>query len=202
MDGSNLDLFKQFLFEAPGDDPPPDLGEEPQSQDLNNGAPPELNDDSGDGDMDSPPELGGDDMMMGGDDGAPPELGDDTGFGDDEGSGAEQDPNQNMEVDEKISAIMNANLYQRFLSLLGDVTNQISAIKDNSDIIYSLAPDSSKTVSSLKKLEENINLYLNNYFATENYSKNLLFFNKCLNLLKLLNDAFDKNIQKGIRTSE
>ena len=66
-------------------------------------------------------------------------------------------------------------------------------------MIYALSPEAPDIIGSLKKLDENIRLYLDNIFVNENYSRNLLFFDKCLNLLKLLNDAFDGSIQKGIK---
>jgi len=117
--------------------------------------------------------------------------------------GAEENPDdklKNLGLDEKISAIMNMNLYQRYLSLLNTIGGQLTMIKNNSDILHTLSADSLDIVESLKKLDENIRLYLKNSFLNENYSKNLLFFNKCLNLLKLLNDVFDSNVKKGIKT--
>ena len=106
---------------------------------------------------------------------------------------------QDLHLDDKVSAIMNMNLYQRYLSLLTTIKTQLTMIRDNNDILRTLSPDSLNIVDSLKKLEENINLYIKNNFTHENYSKNLLFFNKCLNLLKLLNDVFDKDINSGIK---
>lgn len=197
-------IFERFLFEAPGDDPPPD----------DTSAAPDVDSSPSDipADDDAPPDIGGDDDLgsddVGGDDEAPPDLGgeDDAGFGEDDSGygdkvGGEEDQNnpQNLELDEKISAIMNMNLYQRYLALLNNISNQIVMIKDNNDILYILSADSLDIESSLKKLDENIHLYLKNNFMNENYSKNLLFFNKCLNLLKLLNDTFNSKIQKGIK---
>ena len=205
-------IFEQFLYEAPGDDPPdvaaadnnsggdtttdspPDMPEEAPPED--NG-PPDMEDDfSGDnfGD-DSPPEMGGDEG-----------LGDDMGFddeGSDEGDESENsENNNNLELDEKISSILNMNLYQRFLTLLNTIGSQLTMIKNNSDILFTLSKDSLSIIEKLKKLDENIRLYLKNSFLHENYSKNLLFFNKCLNLLKLLNDIFDKEVRKGIKGTE
>jgi len=189
-----LSLFERVIYEAPGD-PPPDIpAEEPTSDappDTGGGDPPDLPAASG-GDP------GGD--MSGSD---PPELGED--FGDEEGFGdigSEEEVPEDLGLDEKISAIMNQNLYQRFLSLLNSVGNQLSMIKNNNDVLFTISNDSLDIVSSLKKLDENIRAYLANYFLNENYSKNLLFFNKCLNLLKLLNDIFGKNIQKGMKAME
>lgn len=193
-------LFERFLFEAPGDDPP-----DAQMADT---GPPEMPDDAADAasppDM---PDLGGDETG-GGDDGGPPDLGGDNDFGgfggeedgaaDDGGEGGE-DPNS-LELDEKISAIMNMQLYQRYLSLLNTITGQLTTVKNNSDVLYSISPDSLDIIEQLKKLDENVRLYIKNSFLHENYSKNLLFFNKCLNLLQLLNVEFDKVIQKGIKS--
>lgn len=119
----------------------------------------------------------------------------------DDGDVDEQDGSNtdaDLGIDDKVSAIMNMNLYQRFISLLTSIGTQITSIKNNSDVLYTLSKDSVDIVQSLKNLDENIRLYLKNTFINENYSKNLLFFNKCLNLLKLLNDIFDKNVRKGI----
>ena len=195
-------IFERFLFEAPGSDPPPDI-EQNNAPDNTESGPPDIPDDASDDN--GPPDLPDD---ISDDNGAPPDLGDDNDTGDDfgtddgledmEGNENPNDPN-NLELDEKISAIMNMNLYQRYLSLLNNISNQIIMIKDNTDILYTLSPDSLEIESSLKKLDENVHLYLTNNFMNENYSKNLLFFNKCLNLLKLLNDTFNEKIQKGIK---
>lgn len=174
-----LDLYKQVMMEAPAD-PPPDLPEDTTPDD-----PPDLpEDDMGD----FAPDAGMD--MMGGDPG---------GFGMDPNDPNQMQQGQEMELDEKISTIMNMNLYQKFLTLLNNIGNQLNVIKSNSDVLYTLSSESLEIVGSLKKLDENIHLYLSNYFQLENYSKNLLFYHKCLNLLKLLNDIFEKEIKKGIR---
>lgn len=190
-------IFEKFLFEAPGDDVPPDMVDAPP--DVPEGA-----------ENDGPPDMPTDDI--GGDDGmslddGPPDMPDEFGgdeFGTDDmsadGSENPDDQLQNLGLDEKISAIMNMNLYQRYLSLLNTIGGQLTMLKNNSDILHSLSADSTEIIESLKKLDENIRLYLKNSFLNENYSKNLLFFNKCLNLLKLLNDVFDSNVKKGIRT--
>lgn len=95
---------------------------------------------------------------------------------------------------------MNMQLYQRYLSLLNTITGQLTTVKNNSDVLYGISPDSLDIIEQLKKLDENVRLYIKNSFLHENYSKNLLFFNKCLNLLQLLNVEFDKVIQKGIKS--
>ena len=203
-----LSIFEQFLYEAPGDDPPPDTA--PAEEDTG-GAPPDIPDEAPSEDND-PPDMGDD---FGGDDtndDSPPEMGDegDDGFGDDMGFGDDSEDNtdqegndgSNLELDEKISSILNMNLYQRYLTLLNTIGSQLTMIKNNSDILFTLSKDSLSIVEKLKKLDENIRLYLKNSFLHENYSKNLLFFNKCLNLLKLLNDVFDKDVRKGIKGTE
>lgn len=200
-------LFEQFLYEAPGDDPPdvaPDMSSDaetppdmPEETPDTDDSPPDMGDDFG-GDMgdDAPPDMGSDDDGGFGDEG-------DDGFGDNSGAddSGENDSN-NLELDEKISSIMNMNLYQRYLTLLNTIGSQLTMIKNNSDILFTLSSDSLSIVEKLKKLDENIRLYLKNSFLHENYSKNLLFFNKCLNLLKLLNDIFDKDVRKGIKGTE
>lgn len=195
-----MNMFERFLYEAPGDDPPDTSPPTESPPDVPDN-PPEI--DQGDN-LEDPPEIDlGDDNDGGGFGDSPPDM--DDSFGTDDGSMNNEtndtgDENQNKDIglDEKISAIMNMNLYQKFLSLLNTIAGQQTMLKNNSDILYSLSPESLDTIDSLKKLDENIRLYLKNYFLNENYSKNLLFFNKCLNLLKLLNDVLDKNVRKGI----
>lgn len=193
-----LSMFEKFLYEAPGDDPPdapqadspPDVPAEAPAD----SGPPDIPDDAGaDVADDGPP-----DMPPDGEDG----FGDEGGFGDEETSdGGEGNENpEDLGLDDKVSAIMNMNLYQRFLSLMNTIGAQLTMLRNNGDVLYTLSSNSLDTVESLKKLDENIRLYLKNTFLNENYSKNLLFFNKCLNLLKLLNDVFDKNIKKGINS--
>lgn len=197
--GSEENIFKQFLFEAPEDEVPPDMvntGPPDIPEGAENDAPPDL-----------PDNMGEDNIDSGTADDAPPDMPDD--FGDD--AFGEEDPNAtgeenlddklaNLGLDDKISAIMNMNLYQRYLALLNTIGGQLTMIKNNSDILYTVSSNSIEIIDSLKKLDENIRLYLKNFFINENYSKNLLFFNKCLNLLKLLNDVFDNEIKKGIKT--
>lgn len=178
--------------------PPPDVPE-----DNGGGMAPDDMPDMGDGAGD-PPDFGGDDTSMDdGGDGSPPDFGDDEGgFGDEEGATDEEggeDQKEPMDLDDKVSAIMNANLYTRFLTMLTNIEAQMSQMKSNADIVYTLSPDASDMYNKYKQLDDNIRLYLNNSFIDENYSKNLLFFNKCLNLLKLLNDSFSSYVNKGIR---
>lgn len=193
-----LSLFERYLFTEAPDETPPDVAatSDPGPPDIPDGAE----------DQGGPPDLPGDDM--GSDDGGPPDIGggDDDSFGggfeDGDTGGAEDSTNEELELDDKVSAIMNMNLYQRYLTLLNTIGSQLTMIKNNSDILYTISTDSLDIIESLKKLDENIRLYLSNYFLHENYSKNLLFFNKCLNLLKLLNDLFDGSVQKGIKSME
>ena len=200
---NDLDFFTQFLYEAPGDDPPPDAGDN-MSTEVEDPSPPDMaSEDMG---FDSPPDIGGDDMGMadmgGGFDDSPPDMGEE-GFASEEGDGqTAEDPNEAMQLDDKVSAIMNQRLYQKYLSLINRISNEISQIKNNNDILYSISPDSLDIIESLNKLDENIHLYLKNNFMNEDYSKNLLFFNKCINLWPLLNKVFDKKIKSGIRNSE
>ena len=181
-----MTLFEQIIYEAPGDEAPPDMPAE-------DAAPPS-----------PPPDMTDEGSDMGDDAGvSPPDMADDFGDPGDDAGGGFGDPSQEgeeeLELDEKISAIMNQQLYRRFSKLLNDIAAQVVSIKNNSDMIYTLSTESLSIVGELKKLEENIRFYLTDNFLEENYSKNLLFFNKCLNLLKLLNERFDKEIQKGIR---
>ena len=191
-------IFKRFLFEAPEDDIPPDMVDTPPEvpDGAENDEPPDIPDSpSDDSSMDTSPST----------DDAPPDIPDEFGeddFGEEDNT-SEENPNlNNLGLDDKVSAIMNMNLYQRYLTLLNNIGGQLNMIKNNNDILYTISNDSLDIVDSLKKLDENIRLYLKNSFINENYSKNLLFFNKCLNLLKLLNDVFDSDIKKGLKEIE
>ena len=196
MDEKERSMFDRIFMEAPGD-PPPDVSAEDT-------APP----DTGAGDEplamegntpDTPPE---DIADAGGD---PPDL-DEEDFGGDEPLSdqpdEEPDETKNLDFDEKISNIMNMNLYQRFLALLNNINGQLTMLKDNSDTIYAVSQDSLDIIGALNKLDENVRLYLKNYFIQENFSKNRLFFDKCLNLLNLLNEIFQKKIEKGLKQAE
>lgn len=195
-------LFEKIMMEAPGDAPPdmPPTDTSPPTMEEPMDAPPETPvEDSMDN---GPPDMSMDD--------APPELSEDD-YGDanpEDGEGEEgeeeqeKDPNEDLGFGEKVSAIMNMNLYQRYLALLNTIGSQISMMKDNSDILYSVSNDSLDVVTSIKKLDENIRIYLKSYFLNEDYSKNLLFFNKCLNLLKMLNQVFESKISRGVKATE
>ena len=97
---------------------------------------------------------------------------------------------------------MNMNLYQRFLSMLNSISSQVNTIKDNADIIGALTKNASELLPGLQKLDENIRIYLSDFFVSENYSKNLLFFNKCLNEYNLHREIFTKEIKKATRNVE
>lgn len=192
--GTPLDLFQQSLFlEAPGDEGEASTDAQPADPPADD-APPDIPDDVGtESDNDAPPDMPDEDPSNDG-------LGD-TGF-DDGQQQEEEDPNKTMKLDAKVSTVMNVNLYQRYLTLLNTINTQLSMIKNNGDMIYTLSDQTSSIIASLKKLDENVRLYMSNIFLEENYSRNLLFFNKCLNLLKLLNDSFDASIQKGIKDKQ
>ena len=197
---TDIDLFERFLFEAPEDDPPdmtdstpPDIPDDMGSDD----APPDI-DDGGDVGMDdAPPDMGEEESFTDDDGGFGDDMGDDEG---DENSGDEN--SANMGLDDKISAVMNAKLYNQFLSLLSRITTQITSMNNNADVLFVISPDTLDTSKSLKQLDENIRDYLKHEFPNANYSKNLLFFNKCMNLLRLITDAFNKTIQKGIKEAK
>ena len=204
-----MDDIKFFMSFMEADDPPD------AAMAADNSPPPDVPEDNGGGtapddmpdmgdDTGGPPDFGGDaESMDDGGDGSPPDFGDDEGgFGDEDGATDEEggeDQKEPMDLDDKVSAIMNANLYTRFLTMLTNIEAQMSQMKSNADIVYTLSPDASDMYNKYKQLDDNIRLYLNNSFIDENYSKNLLFFNKCLNLLKLLNDSFSLYVNKGIR---
>jgi hypothetical protein len=193
-------MFDRIFLEAPGD-PPPDMPADATPTDTGGDAPPEMDMGGDDPDISDPPDMGDDNMS-----GDPPDLGEEGDFGgEDQGmedQPEEEDPNANLEFDEKISRIMNMNLYQRYLALLNNIGGQLTMLKDNSDTLYAVSEDSIDIIAALKKLDENVRLYLKNYFIQENFSKNRLFFDKCLNLLNLLNEIFQKKIEKGLKHVE
>ncbi len=202
-----LSLFEKVILEAEGDPPdinmssdsgPPDLSPNDNIENTPNENPPDINEDNI-GMDNTPPEIGDDNEF---DVGSNEDIGEDNGdggFGDDQ---SDDNNTDNLKFGEKISAIMNLNLYQKFLSLLTTISNQITMIKDNSDTIFSISPETVDIVDKIKRLDENIRAYIENYFENENYSSNLLFFNKSINLLKMLNDVLNKNLQKGIKATK
>lgn len=185
-----LSFFEQVLLEAPGDETPPeDASPEPTPDE---GSPPDM------------PDIGGGDNPDGEE--SPPDMQDDTQPDDDFGSDFGSDDNDqqndqdqnNLGIDEKISNILNKLLYDKFLTLLNQIGSQISNIKNNNEILHSLIPNLGEISEEFKRLDESIRLYINDSFIYENSSKNLLFFNQCLNALKLLNEKFSHEINKGI----
>lgn len=183
------DLFKSWIFEEDNSDPP-EIEDPGEDSEIGDSGPPDIVDDN------PPPDMSMDDM---GDD----EFGD-SEFGDEEQSEENPEDNlNNLELDEKISAIMNNKLYQRYLSMINSIGSHISQITDNNDIMFSLLGDGyDELLDKFKKLDENIKLWMKNNFINENYSKNLLFFNMCLNLLNLLNDSLEDKIKKAIKDKE
>lgn len=185
-----VSLFQQLFLEAPEDDAPPDVEAAPDAT-AEEAPPAEETADAGPPDM----EAGTDDL--------PPDMegGEDAGmFGDDSGEApsGEGEPKESFTVSEKISNIMNRGLFQKFISLLNTIDLQVSTIKNSSDVLFSLTEDSVAIMKGLEKLNENIRLYLSNQFEEENYSNNLFFFNKCTNLLMLLNENLDKAVSSSV----
>lgn len=114
------------------------------------------------------------------------------------GGSGQQQSQEDITFGEKISNILNKKLYQRYLTLLNRIENQLLTIKNNLDIFTLLISDNDSNVNVLKKLNENIRTYINEYFANEDYSKNQLFFDKCINLYKLTNEELTKVMRKNI----
>lgn len=195
-----LNLFQKFMFEAPEDDDPADVPPDEAQMDTNTDPPADMSTDN-DGAVDVSDEPPSADDLGGVDD-APPDMGD-GGFEDDFSDDMLEDDSGGTEtqqkLDDKLSAIMNVTLYQTFLSLIGNINEQITTIKNNTDMFYTLSNESLDVVPDLKKLDENVRLYLKNTFIHERYEKNLLFFNKCMNLYNLLGDKFNASISKGIK---
>lgn len=196
----DLSLFERYLIEAPGDEAAPDANMDASNDATSTDNPPDApaedppaidgtpgDDNAGDFTADDP---GGED---------PPDMDD---FSTDDMGDMSDDESNNDDaptgLDTKVSAIMNQTLYKRYLSLLNQIASQQTSIKNNSDILYTISADVAGIVKSLSKLEENIRSYLKNTFADENYSRNLLFFNKAINLFKLLDDSFDAIIREGM----
>ena len=198
-------LFEKILLEADGDPPDINMGSDnnspPNIPSQNQDTPQVQDTPQPDVEFDdnSPPDLGDGDFNMDNDnlDNNNQEMNNT-----DEMDNIENNGENNLNIGEKISAIMNVKLYQDFLSVLNLLGDQLSVIKDNSDTIYSISPESSDIVARMKKLNENVRMYLTNSFSNENYSKNQLFFNKVINLVKLLNDLFNKSIQKGVKSTK
>lgn len=193
-------IFLKYLKEAEGDENPSD---DVNVSDDTSSDPPDMPDNTDDpndapdmpDDTDAPPDMPDDTEMV--DDSTDFES--DDQISDDMSGDANSVDNNNLGLDEKISSIMNMNLYQQYLALLNNISSEISMIKNNSDILSSINPESINSIDSLRKLDENIRIYIKNNYINENYSKNLLFFNKCLNLLKLINDSFNDDINNHLK---
>lgn len=173
-----MSLFERVFFEAPEDDPP-DMA--PPSTDD---APPDMG-----GADDPPPDMDAGDME-----------GDmrDNDYGFDDGTGGDEDDTENLNFDDKISIIMNQRLYERFIKLHMTLKNQLKIFNKNMDLIDTISDKNDSILTSMTKLSENVEEYMANYFMNENYSKNLLFFNKCINLYNLLQQNFDKEIKRYV----
>lgn len=181
-------LFYRILMEAPEDE----------------GNPPEISDDVGAID-DAPPDADNTATPVE----APPDIGgDDFGSNDmesdmDLGGNEEEKPSEDepQGLDNKVSAVLNSGLYKKTLTLLSEITKKKETIKDNIDIIRTLDPDSVIIQEQLERLEDNIRDYNEHHFLSENYSKNLLFYTKCLNLYNQIVLQFSEKINKAIKDS-
>ena len=185
------DMYK-FLFEAPGDEEEPSDANQPAEETEVTDEPAPADDvnvdDAGGDDTDAPPDL---DMGDFSDDSTDDVLG-----GDDSG-----EDTSNLKLDEKISSILNVNVYKDCLRLLSDIGTQLNTIKDNVDMFDAITKTTSTFVDSLRKLDNNIREYLTNIFQDTRYENNLLFYNKCKAYYALLNEKFDKEVHKSIHTT-
>lgn len=182
--GNERSLFDQIVFTEAEETP-----EEETAEDTSAENPP---DDMPDVPYDEEPADDG-----GGD---PPDVPGLDDFEDEpEGSQEEgqEEETKEPEVGEKISAAMNSSLYQQFMTMINTISNQLGDIRNNNDVIFVTAPDALSITKPLSKLADNIRLYLANNFVGTNYSKNLLFYNKCLNQLNLLTEIFTRKLQQG-----
>ena len=193
---SDKNIFWQVMFEAEGDEQqeaapeetsedPPDIGGDEYASD-DGGA------DANVDNSDAPPDMGGD------------EFSSDDSFGDEDGSddsGEEKETEDSAPVglDNKVSAILNAGLYKKNLALLSELTLKRNTIKDNIDVIRTLDPDAMEISENLQRLEDNIREYNDHTFLDENYSKNRLFYDKCLNMYNLLCQRFRDQMAKAIK---
>ena len=182
------DIYK-FLFEAPGDEDEATT-EAPEETPPADDNPPDMGDDvaadepmDDEGGLDGPPDIGDD-------------FGDEDSFTDDTG-----EDTQNLTIDEKISSILNVNLYKNYLSLLSDIGTQLNTIKNNIDIFQAISDKTEETVTAIKNLDKNLRTYMMDTFQDERYENNMLFYNKCKALYKLLNEKFEKDIRKSIKSS-
>jgi len=189
-------FFEQVLFEAPGDEAPADAPAD-TPPDMNMDAP-NMPDDTGDMDMGDAPDMPADSDFDTGNDDFGSDMDD---FGDDDSNDENNgdDKNKKLDIDEKISNILNKLLYDKFLTLLNQIGSQLSNIKNNGEILHSLVPNIGDITEEFKRLDESIRLYINNSFTYNNSSKNQLFFNQCINALKMLNEKFSHEINKSTR---
>ena len=175
-----------FLFEAPEDEETAAPEEAPVEDTPADDNPPDITDDAIEGagdDIPAPPDLGEEDIT-------------DDGFGDDLGDEGELN---NLTIDEKISSILNVNLYKNYLKLLSDIGTQLNTIKSNIDMFNAISDTTGSLVESIRKLEENLRLYMIDHFQNSRYENNQLFYDKCKSLYELLNDKFEKDVRKSIR---
>lgn len=183
-------IFWRLMTEAEGDDDtaddPPDMTEDDAPADDDSSL------DGGD-DMDDedPPDIGG------GDDGG---YGGDDGFGDTGGGGDGGNKKEEITgLSDKVSTVLNERLYKQVLALLSQITIKKEMVRDNIDMIRTIDPDATDITEDLTRLEDNIREYSDHTFLDENYSKNMLFYTKCLNLFNLLCARFSERLSKGIK---
>lgn len=130
------------------------------------------------------------------DDQGPPDIEDDVTEEDIETITSDMPSGEGTEFDKKVSDILNRELYQHYMSLKKTINQELTMLENNIDYINSEVMKETDIVEILKKLEENMDLYLANYFVNSNYSKNVFFYNKCLNMVNLVNLEFKRVLEK------
>ena len=183
------DIYK-YLFEAPGDEEE-QTTEEPAEDTA--GDPPAIEDEN--------PAATPTDTDEGIDISDPPDLTEDDMPGDDSFTDVDTPDLNNLSIDEKISSILNVNLYKNYMQLLSDIGTQLNTIKNNIDIFQALNKDTNNTVKAIRDLDSNLRDYMVNTFKDERYENNLLFYNKCKALYQMLNEKFEKDIHKAVHST-
>lgn len=187
------DIF-HFIMEAEGDEVAPfDVGGEEESSPQVDASGEEQSPDA-----DSPPPVTdeADDTVPGFDD-SQDMGGEEDPLGDGEADAEENPDKKDGKLSEKVSNILNQQLYSNLLSKNLEVENTINSLNDlNSALPYDIINKNEEPLRKLKAALSKGQAYAIDSFIDNSYGENRMFFQKLDALYTLLLDELNTNLKK------
>lgn len=186
------DIF-HFIMEAEGDEVAPfDVGGEEESSPQVDASGEEQSPDA-----DSPPPMTDEADTVPGFDDSQDMGGEEDPLGDGEADAEENPDKKDGKLSEKVSNILNQQLYSNLLSKNLEVENTINSLNDlNSALPYDIINKNEEPLRKLKAALSKGQSYAIDSFIDNSYGENRMFFQKLDALYTLLLDELNTNLKK------